>query len=190
MHVPRVRSGLLTHQLDNQVLVYDRIGDRVHLLDPTSACVLSLLQEGGWTQEGLAIELGERLGVTADTGVLQLAIEELRAAGLLDETSVTITTPIDASRRDMLRKVVMAGAAAMLVPAITTLTATRGYAQTTNSVATCGACTQSSQCPPGGFCGSQGACNSNLQENGGPCTNDASCCSNNCSTGSNKICLP
>jgi hypothetical protein len=180
MRLPRIRSGLLTHQLDDQFLIYDRRVDRVHLLDPTTASVLVLLQEGGWTAEGIAVEAAERLGTSPAAGFLPLAIEELRVADLLDEASIESVAPIDANRRDMLRKVAMAGATAMLVPVITTLTATNGYSQGTGTAATCSACTQSSQCQGGLTCGTSGACGSNLFAAGTTCSASSECCSNNC----------
>ena len=68
--LPRIRAGLLRHELDGQVLVYDPRHDRVHLLDPTTGCVLELLQEGGWTAEGVIAEVGARLNIDADSGLV------------------------------------------------------------------------------------------------------------------------
>lgn len=142
--LPRVRPGLLRHRLDEQVLVYDPRDDKVHLLDPTTACVLDLLEEGGWTAERVAGEVARRLEVDPSEELLALSLDELRKADLLDRSTVSIAPVTDVRRREMLRKVGLAGAAALLIPAITTLTATPALAATclNNGVA----CTVSGQC--------------------------------------------
>ena len=128
--LPRVRPGLLRHRLDEQVLVYDPRDDKVHLLDPTTACVLDLLEEGGWTAERVAGEVARRLEVDPSEELLALSLDELRKADLLDKSTGSIPPVTDLRRREMLRKVGLAGAAALLIPAITTLTATPAMAAT------------------------------------------------------------
>ena len=193
--LPRVRAGLLQHPLDDQVLVYDGRGDRVHL--PTTACVITLLQEGGWTREGIAAELSSRLGVRTDASFLPLAIEELRAADLLEPSAEVSSALPDVTRRDLIRKVTVAGAAALLVPAIVTFTATSGYAQTgAGNLGACAHCTSNAQCTSNN-CGNDStsrACGSNKTANGGACSggnqNSANqqCCSGTCSANPG-ICL-
>ena len=129
--LPRVRSGLLKHPLDKQVLVYDTQWDQVHLLDPTTACVLELLEEGGWTAEGITAELAVRLDIAPNPSLVALAVEQLRNAPLLDEKDPSQAAFVDVNRRDLLKTVAMTGAAALLIPTVATLTATRGYAQGT-----------------------------------------------------------
>lgn len=147
--LPRIRTGILRHPLDQQVLAYDSKSDQVHLLDPTTACVLELLEEGGWTAEGIAIEIADRIGVAPNAGFLPLAIEELRRAGLLDESADKVAPLPEVTRRDVIRGLALTSAAAVLVPTVATLTASRGYAQTVGNVAACGPCTPA---------GSQGNC--------------------------------
>src|SRR5688500_20044364 len=104
MTLPRIRSGLLRHTLDNQVLIYDSRDDRVHLLDPTTSCVLELLEEGGWTSEGITAELAVRLGVASNEAFLPLALNELRNAGLLEPTDATPAEFVNVPRRQLLLK--------------------------------------------------------------------------------------
>ena len=137
--LPRVRSGLLRHPLDGQVLVYDSSSEKVHLLDPTTACVLDLLEEGGWTREGIAIELSERIGVPPNDGFLSLAIEELRRAGMLEVVD-DVAPLADVTRRDALRKLALTGASAMLIPTVATLMASNANAQSAGGAAACQAC--------------------------------------------------
>jgi hypothetical protein len=182
--LPRARSGLLKHNVDDQELIYDPRADRVHLLDPTTACVLTLLQEGGWTREGVVIEMAARLGVPANASLLPLAIEELRAADLLEPSAEEISPLVDVNRRELLKKVGLAGAAALLIPSIVTFTATPGYAQTSGSgsLTNGAACssTPGQQCAPGWYCypSTPGNC---VQQGcisaGGPCSTSGNCCS-------------
>ncbi len=198
--LPRVRTGLLQHALDEQVLVYDSRGDNVHLLDPTTACVLTLLGEGGWTREGIAAELSSRLGVENGAAMLPLAIEELRAADMLDVSAPVPEPMIDVTRRDLLKKVAIGGAAALLIPAVMTFTASPAYAggSGVGTLGSCAPCTDNSQCASG-VCQSNGACtgtgSSNKTANGLPCSGGSqssanqTCCSGSCSSNPG-ICNP
>lgn len=126
--LPRVRPGLLRHRLDEQVLVYDPGDDKVHLLDPTTACVLDLLEEGKWSADRIMEEVARRVNVTPSEALLSLSLDELRKADLLDGRTAPLAPVTDVRRREMLRKLGLAGAAALLIPAITTITATPAYA--------------------------------------------------------------
>jgi len=157
-NLPRVRSGLLRHALDNQVLVYDSRDGHVHLLDPATACVMQLLEEGVTTADEIISQIAIRLDVSRNAEFLPLALDELRKAGLLDLSAVTAPAPlVEVNRRDMIRRLALTGAAAMLVPAVATLTATPGYAQ-------------------GSGCDRA----QNKTPNGGECSGNGNCCSNNC----------
>lgn len=154
--LPRIKAGLLRHPLDSQVLVYDPGADKVHLLDPTTAVVLELLEAGGWTREGMAIELKERLGVPPDSAMVSLALHQLRESGLLDEATLPSRLE-DVTRRDLVRKLALTGAAALLVPAIATLTATSAYAAGT--LGGIGAsCTANGNCASNRCCTATGQC--------------------------------
>ncbi len=181
--LPRVRAGLLKHPLDKQVLVYDTQLDRVHLLDPTTACVLELLEEGGWTPDGISDQIVARLDVSPNQGFLPLAIDELRNAGLLDQSRELTEPLVDVKRRELLRNIALTGAAALLVPTVASLTATRGYAQATASLrGNCNTCTTGPQCASGNCCA--GLCMANASCTG-QATNDccnagSQCVSGNC----------
>jgi len=176
--LPRARSGLLRHPLDDQVLVYDSSGDRVHVLDQTSATVLELLQEGGWTREGIAHELAERLDAQSSADLVEVALDQLWNAGLLEETVLSNPAKPSLSRRQLIEKLTVAGASALLVPAIASLSATNAYAQTASGVGT--PCTAASQCLSGKCCGAgagpkacrQATCEESDTSN---CTGDTCC---------------
>lgn len=144
--LPRIRAGLRQHRIGDQVLIYDTANERVHLLDPTTAFVITLLQAGGWTWEGVRDELGSHLKVVPSDGFLTLALEELRRCELLEPSDAH--EPLgDVTRRDMLKRVAIGGAAALLIPTIATLTANTAYAVTL--LADCAVCTADNQCPSG-----------------------------------------
>lgn len=127
--LPQVRAGLLRHQLDGQVLIYDTREDRVHLLDTTTGHVFELLEQGDRSAEGIVAELATRMNSIEGESLLQLSLDELRKADLLVDAEAPTEPLSDISRRDLVRKLGLAGAAALLIPTITTLTATRAYAQ-------------------------------------------------------------
>lgn len=180
--LPRVRAGLLRHSLDGQVLVYDSRDDRIHMLDPTTACVMELLEEGGWTEPKMVSEVARRLKITPNADLVKLAFDQLGKTGLLDENAPAPVKLVDVNRREMVRKLAFTGAAALLVPAVASLTATRGYAQGSMLTPAGGPCTwdgncQSGNCCPSGFC-SADACfaDGTVCNPAFPCE----CCSNIC----------
>ena len=150
--IPRVRPGLLRHSMDEQILVYDPREDTVHLLNPTTACVLDLLQEGGWSEERMRDEVARRMKIEPSAELLSLAFDELRKADLLDTSDAPIAPVSDLARREMLRKIGLAGAAALLIPVITTLTASPASAACTGLLTSGQVCTTGTQCCSG-ICG-------------------------------------
>jgi PqqD family protein of HPr-rel-A system len=155
--LPQVRTGLLSNQLDDQVLVYDPRADSVHLLDPTTARVMELLADRGRTTDEIVVEIARQVDVPSGKALLALAIDELRKADLLDE-SVSSSPQPEVSRRELLRKVALAGAAAVIAPAIVTLSPSPAYAQ--------GSCLAKKDC----------------------CTVNADCCSNKCDPTTGSAC--
>lgn len=154
MVLPIVRKGLHLNRLDDELLVYDAQEDVVHLLNETTACVLELLSDGTLTQDEIEAQIAQRTGAAPSESVFLLALDELRRANLLED-SADDTEPLnDLTRRAMVRKMAMTGAAALLIPAITTLSPRRAYGQAS----------------PGGVCREKKQC----------CTVDADCCSNKC----------
>lgn len=126
--LPRLRTGLLCNELDGQVLVYDPQSETIHLLDATTARVMEILRDRLLTAEEATADLSRRTGAASNAALLELALEELRNAGLLDDQPSS-TAPNGITRRDLLRKASFAGAAAALIPTIVTLSATRAYGQ-------------------------------------------------------------
>jgi len=163
-----LRPGLLSHRLDDQLLVYDKLDDKIHLLDGTPAAVFEMLQQGVEVH-AIAANLDSRQTVLPGAELLALALDDLDKARLLVGDS-TKATPVNEGRRQVLQKVAGA-AAALLLPAIVTLSPSRAYAQA--SKFGLGAnCTSSTQCLSG-CCASNssGGCVNNT-------CNDPNICSN------------
>lgn len=134
---PLARSErLLTSEVDGELVVYDRDTDEAHLLSGSLATVWGLC-DGFRSVEAIAAAIGVP-GRDEAVGVVELALEELQAAGLLQ----TPATPVDTglSRRALLVKMGIAGAA---VPTILTLAAAPAYAAPCPaSCSTSGECNQ------------------------------------------------
>lgn len=143
MSLPKLRTGLRFNRLDNQVLVYDARVDAVHLLDPTTTLLTDLLRKAADERE-IETELGRRGYGESSEHLIGLAFNELRQADLLDEGSSPTPRLTEVTRRELLRKVTLTGAAALLVPAIATLTASPAYAATL--LPNCAPCTDKEQC--------------------------------------------
>ena len=181
--LPRLRCDLLRHELDKQVLVYDPRLDRVHLLDATTAFVFDLMHEGESSLDRVTSEVAKRNNIPEDSAFVELAVEELRNAGLLDESARLIDPLPGVSRRNMVRKLAVGGAAALMIPAIATLIATPGYAQVSGAGGSGGPCVTSGSCGPGlvccnGICAAQ--CNVPPDS---PCIANQQCASGICCAG-------
>ncbi|HUR00871.1 MAG TPA: hypothetical protein VM166_15585 [Gemmatimonadaceae bacterium] len=174
----RAKSGLLTHELDKQVVVYDPDGDRVHLLDSSTASVLKSLQHSGRAEPA---HLFESAGEVKKE-MYAIAVDELSRADLIDSPARLA----DVTRRDMLKRIAVMGGGALLVPAVISLTPGAVYAQ---SVCDARVNNGSSMCVSGTPCcatdssGALIACkNDNMcyRITGEPCTNGNQCFSTMC----------
>ncbi|HVD61290.1 MAG TPA: hypothetical protein VNC11_10505 [Gemmatimonadaceae bacterium] len=165
--LPSLRTGIHLHELDSQLLAYDPIADRVHLLDPTTAIVLRVLQGAEPTEAKALQALELNFDSPSATALLRLSLDELRKAELLAETRANTTSLDGITRRGLVKKLSFAGVSALLIPAITTLAPSTAGAQ--GSCLPVGSpCTATSQCcngsngaphchhigsdPPGNFC--------------------------------------
>jgi len=164
--LPFLRHGLLAHRLDDQFLVYDPARDKIHLLDATTALVYGLLETPRSTRDDILRDLAALTTTSSADALLALSFDELNKAELLDRPR---GEPVmaDVTRRTLLKRVAATGATALLIPAITTLTATSLSAQGT-CIPIGSACTSNAQCcvgsnggqhchhigtdPPGNFC--------------------------------------
>ncbi len=140
---PSLRQGVLSHRLDDQLVVYDVTADRIHLLDGTTATVYESLQQGVG-RNAIESKLDAQQTVAPGAELLDLALDELTKARLIDGDSRQSTQAME-SRRQMLQKLAGVGAA-LLIPAIVTLAPNNLYSQAATGFINGTACTLSSQC--------------------------------------------
>src|SRR6185369_15200290 len=82
--MPRARSEqLVVQDLTTETLVYDLERHKVHCLNPSAAYVWRRC-DGTATFGDVAEGLGAEFGLPADTRIVALALESLRAARLVD----------------------------------------------------------------------------------------------------------
>jgi Coenzyme PQQ synthesis protein D (PqqD)/UPF0506 len=139
--VPQAREAdLLIHELTGETLVYDLTRHRAHRLNPTAALVWRHC-DGDTTVAEMATLLQRELGTPVDEDVVWMVLRRLGKAHLLQTAVVMPADGVHCSRRQLMRKLGMAGGVA-LVASIVAPTAARA--------ATClpgGApCTTDAQC--------------------------------------------
>ena len=109
---PKAReSHLLVHQVEDEMVVYDRKRKLAHRLNESAAKVWNRL-DGEKTLSEIAVDLG------VDESVVALAVDHLANAQLLESSE-----PLSVSRRSALRKIASAAAIGFLLPAVTSIAA-------------------------------------------------------------------
>ena len=100
-------------------MVYDPRSDNGHLLNPSSATVFESC-DGATSREAMASRVAARTGLPVDPAIVDLALQDLAAAGLLDERSAT-TEPAGVDRRTLMRRLALGAGAVALLPVIDTI---------------------------------------------------------------------
>src|SRR5256714_3619739 len=155
---PKVRAaGLVVERVEGEVLVYDRERDKAHRLNETAALVFDHC-DGDCDVQELAARLSAQTGRPIGEDIVERALIRLGDEHLLEDPVSTRPGSRDWSRRKMVRKVAMTTAAAVALPAVTSIVAPAAA-----QVASCA--------PPGGPCGSSF---------GGGCEQLFNCCSGSC----------
>ena len=107
---PKARkSHLLVHQVEDEMVVYDKKRKRAHRLNEAAAKVWSRL-DGDRTVSEIAGDV--------DESVVALAVDHLANAELLESSE-----PLPVSRRSALRRVASVAALGILLPAVTSIPA-------------------------------------------------------------------
>ena len=114
-------QDLIVQASADETLVYDRKHHQAHCLNKTAGLVWRHC-DGHRTPADLAEVLTRLLGAPCDVEMVDLALEELAQANLLEGQAPVAPEQRKFSRRLLLR----AGAAAILVPAITSILTQRG----------------------------------------------------------------
>jgi hypothetical protein len=116
--LPKARSeGIITRDIDGELLIYDRARDRAHCLNETAAAVWKLC-DGCTTVPELTRSVSKALGVPVGDLLIQLALKQLSAKHLLAEGYEVSSRRLDLSRRALVRRL---GVGVALLPLITSL---------------------------------------------------------------------
>lgn len=191
------RTGIATREIGAEVVVYDLDTDKVHLLNPVASAVWRLLDE---RPSSVAAVIEQVTGAFAEHEgaevLVRAALQDLTAARLLRTTSTSLRLG-GLDRRRLLK---LAGAAAVLGPALTTIlappaaathSAGNGGTSWPNGSGTCTSAT-ASHCASG-VCGADNICGT-CKTQSQTCTTSAGsgadrCCAGACtSVGSSKYC--
>jgi hypothetical protein len=122
MTLPKARTERLTvSELADETLVYDHDRQRAHCLNATAALVWRHC-DGQTSVEQLAALLPQGEGAEA---VVRLALDQLSRRGLLVEKVAPLTGQARVSRREALKKLVVA---AVALPAVMTIVAPKAWA--------------------------------------------------------------
>lgn len=116
--LPKARSaGIITRDVDGELLIYDRTRDRAHCLNETATAVWKRC-DGHTSVLELAQSVSESMGTPVREIIIQLALKQLSANHLLVERYETPSRRPDFSRRALVRRL---GVSVTLLPLITSL---------------------------------------------------------------------
>ena len=143
--LPAAREDeLIVQEMAEEVLVYDQRRHQAHCLNETAALVWRSL-DGASTASDIAARLSRQRGVTIESAMVQLAVEELRRNGLL-HGPVAANGKSGLSRREMMKRVGIGAAVAL--PVVVSIVAPNA-AQAANCLTSGQPCTSSAQCCSG-----------------------------------------
>jgi hypothetical protein len=108
--------------LADETILYDKTNHKAHTLNKTVALVWESA-DGEKSIDEIATILQDGLGIPADRSMVLLALDELQSAGLLETPAESIEGAERPSRRQVARKLAMAGASAALVPFVASVLA-------------------------------------------------------------------
>jgi hypothetical protein len=133
---PRARrQGLVIRKVSDEVVVYDTVRHVAHCLNPSAALVFQRA-DGTTSSVGLAASLRQAVDARADERWVDLALDELRRAHLLEEDPTGSPAHPCVSRRLLLRRAGLG--AALLLPLVASLLApTPAEAVATGCVTDC-----------------------------------------------------
>lgn len=122
-------SDLATQELKEETLVYDQLSHSAHCLNPLAALVWKSC-DGRRSREDLANLMHQKLGLPADTDVIDLVLDELAKNKLLVQSTTTTPEKLLYSRREVTRRLGVSTAAALLLaPLISSIMTQSAMAQ-------------------------------------------------------------
>ena len=142
--LPEARAnGVVTEQIDDEIVVYDLESKDVHCLGPLAAAVYERC-DGGSDATRIAESVSERLGRPVTKHEVADAIAQLEQRSLLATPPLVLHDGI--SRRELARKTAKVGAAVAAVPLITSIVAPTAAMAASPIPSGCGGCGKNSDC--------------------------------------------
>jgi len=127
--LPLARTkNLVVQDVANESLVYDESSHEAHCLNKTAALVWRHC-DGRTTVDEMVAILHRSLGTPNDSAVVELALEQLQTAGLVNERVVSFTGQPNMARRRLLSRLSVAGMAMALAPLVTSIMTRTARAQ-------------------------------------------------------------
>lgn len=118
MSHPRARSKeLLLQPTGDDLVVFDQERNIAHTLNRTAALVFEHA-DGTRSVADLVTLLQTELNETADEDLVEMTLDTLRRAHLLEEAGPRSAEALRASRRRFVRKIGLVGALTLLLPAV------------------------------------------------------------------------
>ena len=147
---PKRVEGLLFERIDRELLVINPASGESHALNEAAAAVFDLC-DGATSRAVIRSVLARQVGLPEDPDIVELALAELRDAGLLADDEAPAS---GVNRRSVIRKLGLSVMAAALLPVVETMIVREAQAQ-----GSFGQGAQGSQGPQGvqGATGPQGA---------------------------------
>ena len=119
LHPKSRQTGLLIDHVGDETIVYDEERQEAHSLN-RSASIVWDGSDGRRTVPELAALVAEKLGIDANDSIVEYALDELARVHLLENGP---DGGEQVSRRDALRRMSLAGAAAVALPVVLSLAA-------------------------------------------------------------------
>ena len=127
--LPLARTkNLVVQDVANESLVYDESSHEAHCLNKSAALVWRHC-DGRTTVDEMVAILHRSLGTPTDSAVVELALEQLQTAGLVNERVVSFTGQPNMARRRLLSRLSVAGMAMALAPLVTSIMTRTARAQ-------------------------------------------------------------
>ncbi len=131
---PRARTkSLIVQATGDELIVFDQDRNLSYALNPTTALVYKHA-DGTRSVRDLVAVLQAELGETVDEDLVQMTLDKLHRARLLDTSADRSAEMMRATRRRFVRKVGLVGALTLLLPVVETAVApTSAMAQSGDS---------------------------------------------------------
>ena len=112
-------EGLVVKDMEGELAIYDERESRAHELNAAAAAVWRKCD--GRTSIGqIAAQIAAETDLPEDEEIVRIALDQLSRAGLLEEAP---DLGAHISRRQLIQRLGLAGTAALLLPAVTTIVA-------------------------------------------------------------------